>query len=165
MDSCFPLLRRHWIWKRSHLLASLKSYFKWKAFWKRCCISLLLNCAYFPGFLILVVVVVVVVVLAAAALGSRLPVVRARLVEHHLGSFQPAHRGQAAFKLPALLGRSTHLACSRLVWPAPGILRRFYTRIKLHILIWAHSLLDAFSDVRPWPRALHYLPRSSVSLF
>ena len=63
----------------------------------------------FPGFLILVVV------LAAAALGSRLPVVRARLVEHHLGSFQPAHRGQAAFKLPALLGRSTHLACSRLV--------------------------------------------------
>ena len=68
----------------------------------------------FPGFLILVVVVVVVV-LAAAALGSRLPVVRARLVEHHLGSFQPAHRGQAAFKLPALLGRSTHLACSRLV--------------------------------------------------
>ena len=68
----------------------------------------------FPGFLILVVVVVVVI-LAAAALGSRLPVVRARLVEHHLGSFQPAHRGQAAFKLPALLGRSTRLACSRLV--------------------------------------------------
>ena len=66
-------------------------------------------------FLILVVVVVVVVVLAAAALGSRLPVVRARLAEDHLGCFQHPHRGQAAFRLPALLGRSTHLACSRLV--------------------------------------------------
>ena len=39
----------------------------------------------FPGFLILVVVVAVVVLAAAAALGSRLHVVRARLVEHHLG--------------------------------------------------------------------------------
>ena len=63
----------------------------------------------------LIFTVVAVVVLAAAALGSRLPVVRARLAEHHLGCFQHPHRGQAAFRLPALLGRSTHLACSRLV--------------------------------------------------
>ena len=49
----------------------------------------------FPGFLILVVVIVVVV-LAAAALGSRLPVVRARLVEHHLGI--------AAFSLRTVAG-------------------------------------------------------------
>ena len=57
----------------------------------------------FPGFLIFVVVVVVVV-LAAAALGSRLPVVRVCLGEDHLGCFQPA-----------LLGRSSPLACSRPV--------------------------------------------------
>ena len=138
-------------------MASLKSNWIVKGFFGKMLYFAFTKLRIFPGFLILVVVVVVVV-LAAAALGSRLPVVRARLVEHHLGSFQPAHRGQAAFKLPALLGRSTHLACSRLVWPAPGILRRFYTRIKLHILIWAHSLLDAFSDARPWPRALHPPP-------
>ena len=63
----------------------------------------------------LILVVDVVVVLAAAALGSRFPLVRARLAEDHLGCFQHPHRGQAAFRLPALLGRSTHLACSRLV--------------------------------------------------
>ena len=50
----------------------------------------------FPGFLILVVVVVVVLAAAAAALGSRLPVVRARLVEHHLGI--------AAFSLRTVAG-------------------------------------------------------------
>ena len=44
----------------------------------------------------LILVVVVVVVLAAAALGSRLPVVRARLVEHHLGI--------AAFSLRTVAG-------------------------------------------------------------
>ena len=60
-----------------------------------------------PGFLILVVVVVVDVVdlaAAVAALGSRLPVVRVCLGEDHLGCFQPA-----------LLGRSSPLACSRPV--------------------------------------------------
>ena len=48
-------------------------------------------------FLILVVVVVVVLAAAAAALGSRLPVVRARLAEDHLGCFQHPHRGCLRF--------------------------------------------------------------------
>ena len=77
-------------------------------------------------FLILAVVVVVVLAAAVAALGSRLPVVRVCLGEDHLGCFQLA-----------LLGQSSPLACSRPVWPAPRISRRFYSRIKLHCLIWA----------------------------
>ena len=42
-------LNMYWIYKRSHLLASLKSVLIMKGFLERCCISLLLNCAYFPG--------------------------------------------------------------------------------------------------------------------
>ena len=42
-----------------------------------------------PGFLI-VVVDVVVVAAAASALGSRLPVLRVCVGEHHVGCFQPA---------------------------------------------------------------------------